>query len=228
MWNLPTCWTYPQHSGCPSIALWPNLHLDWQHHLRGNPWWLKTYAANSVSQVVEILPSDRSQNHLYCAYRGLHPSELLNHTLGRIWLAEVGRMSVALPVTCSCSSCATRKQSWLYTFQHKVNHLSYFSHNTQSSLTWPMLPPGFSSSSTTVKLKKCQIPKQLSFLTIQEIHNAKTYWTSVIQCQHFSQEINTLLKHRIPHVPIFFRTNFWTLRSVACRQQDFQLNWWVL
>ena len=110
----------------------------------------------------------------------------------------------------------------------QVNHLSYFSHNTQSSLTWPMLPPGFSSSSIIVKLKKCQIPKQLSFLTIQEIHNAETYWMSVIQCQHFSQEINTLLKHRIPHVPIFFCTNFWTLRSIACRQQDFQLYWWVL
>ena len=73
--------------------------------------------------------------------------------LGRTWLAEVGRMSMALPVTCSRSLCATIKQSCLYTFEQKVNHLSYLSHNTQRSLTWPMLPSGSSSSSTTVKLK---------------------------------------------------------------------------
>ena len=39
--------------------------------------------------------------------------------------------------------------------------------------------------------KKCQIPKQLSLLAIQEIQNVETNWMSVIQCQHFSQEINT-------------------------------------
>ena len=49
--------------------------------------------------------------------------------------------------------CHKKRKLCLYTFEQKVNHLSYLSHSTQISPIWSILPSGFSSSSTTVKLK---------------------------------------------------------------------------
>ena len=49
--------------------------------------------------------------------------------------------------------CHKKRKLCLYMFEQKVNHLSYLSHSTQISPIWSMLPPGFSGSSTTVKLK---------------------------------------------------------------------------
>ena len=82
--------------------------------------------------------------------------ELLNHTLyvgkdliGWSWKNVNGPAShLLLFIVCH------NKQSCLYTFEQKVNHLSYLPHNTQRSLTH------------NCQAKKCQIPKQLSFLTI--------------------------------------------------------------
>jgi len=88
--------------------------------------------------------------------------------VGRTWLAEVRWISMVLPASCSCSSCATRRENCVsihvqteskppaipFTQYSNFSHLIHvttwilwFIHNRQA--------------------KKHQIPKQLSFLTIQ-------------------------------------------------------------
>uniref|UniRef100_A0A1B6KZV2 Integrase catalytic domain-containing protein n=1 Tax=Graphocephala atropunctata TaxID=36148 RepID=A0A1B6KZV2_9HEMI len=77
-----------------SITLWcdSTVALSWIHTL---PYRLKTYVANRVAQIQELLPShcwrhvSGSDNPADCASRGLRPSELVHHPLwwqGPAWL----------------------------------------------------------------------------------------------------------------------------------------------
>ncbi len=65
--------------------------------LDGNPKRFKTYVGNRISNILDLIPSDKwrhvrgSENPADCASRGLYPSELLQHSLwwdGPRWLEQ--------------------------------------------------------------------------------------------------------------------------------------------
>ena len=148
--QLPSDWIFAWTDSAVVLSL-----------LRGNPWWFKTYVANCVSQVFEILPPDcwrhvdTSQN-----WWTVHP-QVCTHMNFIIILYGgndlIGWSSTNLNGPASHMLlfilCHKKRKLCLYTFEQEVNHLSYHSHSIQISPIWSMLPPGFSASSTTVKLK---------------------------------------------------------------------------
>ena len=164
-----------------------------------------------------------------CASTGLYPSELHYHTLwweGPDWLK----------LDESHWSC--QPHALVHPVPQKEKTVSL---HVQTESKPPVIPftqysnfPHLIHVTTWIlqfihncQAKKHQIPKQLSFLTIQLIYNAETHWIFVIQ--HFSHENDTLLKCQMLHsstslLPLHAPVSglWW---SVVCRQQDFQLYW---
>ena len=89
-----------------------------------------------------------------CASTGLYPSELHYHTL---WWERTDWLKLD-ESQWSCQPHALvhyvpqeEKTMSLHVWTESKPPVIPFTQYTQSSLTWPMLPPGFSGSSTTVK-----------------------------------------------------------------------------
>ena len=111
--------------------------------LRGNPWWFKTYVANCVSQLFEILPPDcwrhveSSQNRWT-----VHP-QVCTHLnfiiilyggkelIGWSYMNPNGPASHMLLFIL----CHKKRKLCLYTLEQKVNHLSYLSHSIHKVLS---------------------------------------------------------------------------------------------
>ena len=179
MWTLSTCWISLHGSKCPPIALWPNLCLDWQHYWAQLVERLSMMVQNLCGQLcipscwdftTRLLePCTQLTKPVDCASTGLYPSELHYHTLwweGPDWLEL--------------------DESQWFCQPHALVHPVPQEENTVSLHIWteskpPVIPfTQYSNFSHLIHVttwilqfihncqaKKCQIPKQLSFLIIQ-------------------------------------------------------------
>ena len=175
--------------------------------LDGNPRRFKTYVGNRVASIMELITPNQwkhvngAENPADCASRGLFPSELLQHSLwwnGPPWLRLApSEWPKQLPLLPTKDSTEERDVCLLTVFVPEV----------------PVLDVSRYSSFTRVRritawiirfVKNCLARKRrterlTSFLTVQELAEAESYWLSISQRDHFATEVDTLkLENSIP------------------------------
>ena len=167
--------------------------------LVGNPNRFKTYVANRISQIVELVAPERWHhvdgvgNPADCASRGLFPTELIDYDLwwhGPPWLKQDSSLWPTQSVTVTCPSeeevpCHVVSIDDLEPLI-PLDRYSSFSHLTRVTawvIRFAHNCRGKANGSTL----------QLSHsLSIGEIVVAENYWYSLIQHQHFPHELTAL------------------------------------
>ncbi len=169
--------------------------LNW---LDGSPRRFKTYVGNRVSTIISLIPPDRwrdvrsADNPADCAYRGLYPSQLIEHALwwdGPDWLKEsksnwpetqplpskhqVGKEEVSL-LAHSCAPIHIISNDQFSSYQHLRRITAWilrFIHNTRI---------------------KNPTERSKTHLTMPELQLAENYWIKVIQSTHFASDLTSI------------------------------------
>ena len=218
-----------------SIYAWTDstIVLNW---LIGDPRRFKTYVGNRVSYIADLISPERwnhvngTENPADSASRGLFPSELLDYSLwwnGPTWLklspADWPKQSLLPPndtheeereialhlISQPCSPVIPFEQ------YSDFNHLKRVT-------AWILRFTKNCHSGTQKRLTP--------LLSTEELHEAEYYWISIIQNDHFQNEIQTLkqeclLKKSSPLLPLhpFLDSN--KLLRVGGRQQNSKLSY---
>ena len=182
-----------------SVYAWTDstIVLNW---LVGNPRRFKTYVGNRISYISDLIGPERwnhvrgIENPADSASRGLFPSELLEHILwwdGPSWL--------------QLSPDDWPKQASLPPNDAHEEEREVTLHTIAQSST-PLIPLEKYSNFNQLKritawilrfTQNCKpgVEKSLSpTLSTKELLDAESYWISLIQCDHFQNELSTLKK----------------------------------
>ena len=174
--------------------------LNW---LAGNPRRFKVFVGNRVSQIVDLIPSNRwhfvegTDNPADCASRGLFASELITHDLwwsGPHWLASGIHHWPKQPTIPPNS------------LNEEADEICVHTSVIQPELTrkTPLILADQFSSYTRLKrvtawimrfIKNCQTAvddRRMNPLTVRELDQAHAYWITTSQHDHFSKEINRI------------------------------------
>ena len=174
--------------------------LNW---LAGNPRRFKAFVGNRVSQIVDLIPSNRwhfvegTDNPADCASRGLFASELITHDLwwsGPHWLASGIHHWPKQPTIPPNS------------LNEEADEICVHTSVIQPELTrkTPLILADQFSSYTRLKrvtawimrfIKNCQTAvddRRMNPLTVRELDQAHAYWITTSQHDHFSKEINRI------------------------------------
>ena len=167
--------------------------------LVGNPRCFKSYVGNRISHIIELIPPD-SWNHVNgtdnpadYASRGIFPSELLHHELwwdGPTWLkSPVSDWPQQLSVPPAEPSDEIRQTCHFAVIDQsslviRFDRYSSFDHLKRVT-AWIFR---FLDLSRNGGNRKEGSPH----LTSEELVKAETYWVSLSQRAHFSQEIESL------------------------------------
>ena len=179
------------------------------HWLRGSPKRFKTYVGNRISNILELLGSECWRhvsgvtNPADCASRGLFPSELIEHELwwgGPDWLKlpssqwpdqslipdqepipeELREVCLAVTVQSIEQLIPTRRFSSFTRLKRVTAWILRFTGNCRA------------------KMKKRSTVTE-PHLNVLELQKAEVYWLSIIQKQHFAEELGRLQKKRQLH-----------------------------
>ena len=179
-----------------SVYAWTDsmIVLAW---LTGNPRRFKTYVGNRISNIMELIPSDKwhhvsgVENPADCASRGLFPSELLEHTLwwnGPKWLhSESSNWPEQSSYQQPKVPGEEREINFCTTIipKNPIMTLDRFSSFTKTKrvTAWVMR-----------FVRKCRSRTQghSSPLTTEELATAENYWFKFAQADNFAQEIEAL------------------------------------
>ena len=218
-----------------SIYAWTDstIVLNW---LIGDPRRFKTYVGNRVSYIADLIIPERwnhvngVENPADPASRGLFPSELLEYSLwwnGPAWLklspADWPKQSLLPPN----DTHEEEREIALHLISQPCSPVipfeQYSNFNHLKRITAWILRFTKNCHSGT---QKCLTP----LLSTEELHEAEYYWISIIQNDHFQNEIQTLKQERLlkkssPLLPLhpFLDSN--KLLRVGGRQQNSKLSY---
>ena len=218
-----------------SIYAWTDstIVLNW---LIGDPRRFKTYVGNRVSYIADLISPERwnhdngVENPADPASRGLFPSELLEYSLwwnGPTWLklspADWPKQSLLPPN----DTHEEEREIALHLISQPCSPVipfeQYSDFNHLKRITAWILRFTKNCHSGT---QKCLTP----LLSTKELHEAEYYWISIIQNDHFQNEIQTLKQERLlkkssPLLPLhpFLDSN--KLLRVGGRQQNSKLSY---
>ena len=174
------------------------------HWLKGSPSRLKTYVGNRVSNILELLGPEcwchvsGVSNPADCASRGLFPSELINHELwweGPDWLK--------LPSSCWPSQLRIPDPEPVPEEEEEVCLAAVV------QTIEPLVPTDAFSSFTKLKRVTAWIMRfvgnccarakkkpttSMLCLSVLELQRAEVYWLSLVQEQHFPDDLVHLKK----------------------------------
>ena len=216
-----------------SIYAWTDstIVLNW---LIGDPRRFKTYVGNRVSYIADLISPERwnhvngAENPADSASRDLFPSELLEYSLwwnGPTWLklspADWPKQSLLPPN----DTHEEEREITLHLISQPCSPVipfeQYSDFNHLKCVTAWILRFTKNCRSGTQK-------RLTSLLSTEELHEAEYYWISIIQNDHFQNEIQTLkqeclLKKSSPLLPLhpFLDSN--KLLRVGGRQQNSKL-----
>ena len=218
-----------------SIYAWTDstIVLNW---LIGDPRRFKTYVGNRVSYIADLISPERwnhvngVENPADPASRGLFPSELLEYSLwwnGPAWLklspADWPKQSLLPPN----DTHEEQREIALHLISQPCSPVipfeQYSDFNHLKRITAWILRFTKNCHSGT---QKCLTP----LLSTEELHEAEYYWISIIQNDHFQNEIQILKQERLlkkssPLLPLhpFLDSN--KLLRVGGRQQNSKLSY---
>ena len=184
------------------VSAWTDstIVLNW---LVGDPRRFKTYVGNRVSCIVELIGPDRwkhvqvIENPADCASRGLFPSELLDHALwwnGPAWLRmHSSAWPHQLMVPDTETECSEEISLHMIAIERApivaTDHYSSFI-RLKRVTAWVLR---FTHNCRTRKISNTQLSPNL---TTAELQAAETYWLSIVQQDHFAEELNALKQSR--------------------------------
>ena len=177
--------------------------LSW---LEGNPRRFKTYVGNRVSCIVELIAPSRwshvngTQNPADCASRGLFPSELLEHELwwnGPEWL----RLSPDnWPKQSYISPTENSDEEKVCLFTTVVSKSPIIDVDRYSSFTKLKRVTAWSLRFiNNCCARKNGSTRVISCLTVEELTAAETFWYSISQQDHFTEEFDALQSRSTIH-----------------------------